>query len=279
VYGRCTVGTVVAGTACCATCPNHPKRDPWGSPVRVPEPPPVEASGRLAVVTCAAGREGKDLLAVSGPWLRAYAARLGAEFVVLDWPGVKGWGQSAKFQFGRVLENFDRAAFVDADTVADPARAPDLFAETPAGSVGIYDDLPGLLRYKEGGNLVEEYQRLRGAVGLLRSHVRFYGNTGVVVADRAHAGIFSGPEGPIPPVHCGEQHLWVARLHDSGTPVHLLPARCNYQWWEHDEFREAPPADAILHFSGIRPMKSAGARLEVMRRHASRSANQVTGPA
>jgi hypothetical protein len=222
------------------------------------------------VVTCAAGREGRDLLAVSGPWLRAYAARLGADFVVLDWPGVPGWGQSGKFALWRVFEWYDRVAFLDADTVADPALAPDLFGLVPPGAVGIYDDAPGLLRYPAGGALIEEYQRLRVQQGGERRAVRFYGNTGVVVADRGHAPVFAPPAGPIPPLHCAEQHLWIMRLHDWGGPVVRLPAAGNYQWWDQAEYRDPPPAEAILHFAGLRPHRSAGERLAVMRQWAAR---------
>lgn len=282
VHGECTIGQRDRGVAgCCKGCPDNPTAPPAtvagrtprpAGPVVVPDPPPVAAprTSDRAVVAVAAGAEGQSLLRFSRPWLAAYAVRLGADFVVLDWPGVPGWGQSAKFAFGKVLEVYDRAVLIDTDTAADPHRCPDLFAVVPEGTVGIYDDLPGLLRHPKGAGLVEEYQRFREAAGLGRAGVPFYGNTGVVVADRRHAPLFAPPAVPVPPIHCGEQHWWVARLTDAAAPVFRLPAVCNYQWWERGQFADPPPPDAILHFSGIRPMRSAAARMEVMRGFAGR---------
>jgi hypothetical protein len=220
----------------------------------------------LAVVTCAAGPEGRDLLAVSGPWLRAYAARLGADFIALDWPGAAGFPLSAKFALHHVVAAYERTAFLDADTVADPDLAPDLFALVPADSVGIYDDLPGLLRGTAGAGLVaHEYQRFREVTGLGRVSVGFYGNTGVMAFARGHAPLLAPPTVPVPPLHCGEQHWLVARLVDSGVPLFRLPATCNYQWWEFDGFRGPQPREAVFHFSGIRPGKTAAERVAVMR--------------
>ncbi|HEX4614016.1 MAG TPA: hypothetical protein VH092_37890, partial [Urbifossiella sp.] len=206
VHGTCVLGAGAAGHRSCAGCKDNPivraKADPWGNPVVVPEPPPLALTptSPRAVVTAATGAEGNALLAVSGPWLRAYAKRLRADLIVLTDPLVSGWGQAGKFGFWRVLERYDRAAFIDADTVADPHACPDLFGEVPEGFIGIYDDLPGLLRHAEGGALVEEYQRLQVQQGYERSAVRFYGNTGVIVADRGHRDVFAPPAGPIPPI-------------------------------------------------------------------------------
>ncbi|HYH66841.1 MAG TPA: hypothetical protein VD866_19260, partial [Urbifossiella sp.] len=74
------------------------KSDPWASPVLVPEPPPFTgAGGRLALVTVAAGEKGRRLLKVSGPLMERYARRIGATFVVLDWPGPAAWPMGCKF--------------------------------------------------------------------------------------------------------------------------------------------------------------------------------------
>jgi hypothetical protein len=54
--------------------------------------------------------------------------------------------------------------------------------------------------------------------------------------------------------------------------VCLLPAQCNYQWWDNGGFKDEPPDDAILHFAGLRPRRSAGERLAVMRQWAARLA-------
>jgi len=85
-----------------------------------------------------------------------------------------------------------------------------------------------------------------------------------MVFDRSHRDVLAGPRRPIPPQHCAEQHLFVARLHEFHRVQFLTPA-CNWQWWERGQFKGGIPRDAIAHFSGLRPMKTSAERLEVMR--------------
>jgi hypothetical protein len=214
-------------------------------------------------VTVAAGPEGRALFALSRPWLSAYAGRLDADLVVLDWC-VDSHPIYSKFQLYRVIDAYPpgtRFAFIDADTAADPGACPDLFSLVPPGEFGVYDDLPGLRRLKANG-VIREYQDFRAAVGLAPlPAVPWYGNTGVMVFGPEHRDVFAPPAGPIPRQHCGEQHWWTARLHDSGCKVRFLPPECNYQWWEH---KSDPPPGVIRHFSGMRPHKSAAERLALM---------------
>jgi hypothetical protein len=261
VHEECSPETAMPGMGCCRTCPDRR--------VRVPEPPPprLNPQSPRAVVTAAAGSEGQALLALSGPWLRAYAKRLGADFVVLDWPGFTGWGPSTKFQLFHVLDAYDWLAFLDADTLADPAACPDLAALVPPGHFGVYDDLPGLTRRGNAATILKEFARVQAALGLPAAAPAFYGNTGVMVLDRSHRGVVAPPAEPIPPDHRGEQDVFVARLAAGGVPITFLDAACNRQWWEWGGFKQPYPG-SILHFSGIRPQRDAAERLAIMKRAA-----------
>ena len=234
--------------------------------VTVPGPPPLALRPRWprAVVTVAHGPEGEELLAVSGPLMAAYAARLRADFVVLDWPGPPAWPMGAKFGIGRALEHYARVLYADADVLFMPG-CPNLFGETPAGHWGGYDDRPYLTARRQAAAVLDELTGLRVQQGLgYAPPPPWYLNTGVFVCDRAHRGVLAPPAGPIPASHLSEQHLFNARLLDAGGPVRLLDRACNYQWWTDAGFTD-PPRRAVLHFSGL---KDHAERVRQMRRFA-----------
>lgn len=260
LHGSCTVGLPIAGVQCCKSCSDFTDK------VLVPEPPSLDLSPKssLSVVTVASGKEGRDLLELSRPWMEKYAARERADFVVLDWEGYPGWGQSSKFQLFRVLDFYERVVFLDADILGNPEHAPSLFDLVPPGKFGIYDDLPGLLLNGAQKKFLKEYHDVCDSQQLSRIQT-FYGNTGVMVFDRSHKEILKNPLFPIHPLHCAEQHLWVRRLHD--YDIHFLSAAENYQWWEQKEEGFASAAGKnLLHFSGIRPHKSSESRLKLMKK-------------
>ncbi len=283
VYGECTVGKRVDGVAgCCSGCRSNPntapparkvrtrkpkKPDPWANPVIVPTPPPLDITptSPRAVVTVAAGQRGRELLAISGPLLRAYADRLDADFVVLDWPGHPDWPMSAKLAIGRTLEHYDRVAYIDADTLPMPG-CPDLFAACPPTHFGAVD---GLRYHRERSwlGIEREYRRFRKATGLPKRTPTFLFNAGIMVFSKAHAAVFAHPTKPLPPTHCGEENLTNARVVDLAVPFASLPRECNWQWWQDIGFLAAPPG-VILHFSG---MPDHAARVAAMLRFAGES--------
>jgi hypothetical protein len=241
--------------------------DPWAARITVPVPPALGLTPARegALVTIAAGPIGRKLLAVSEPSLRAYAERLGLDFVILDWPGDPRWPMSSKFALTRVLEHYSRIVYVDADVLI-PDGAPDLLALTPPGTIGAYNDLPEVL--VTAWPFADEYQRVRETQDLPRAPLPNYVNTGIMVFDRSAARVFTVPGKPIPPLHCSEQHWWVMRMHDTGTPLTLWPKECNWQWWTDKGFRKAPET-AILHFSGMQEY-SVEERIRQMRLRISR---------
>jgi len=225
------------------------EKDPWKNFVTIPIPPkPILTPTRTkAVVTVAAGVKGKALFEISGELLKAYADRMDADFIVLDWPGVPEWGISSKFQLSYMLDYYERVLYLDSDILI-PQTAINLFDYAKEDGFYAYDDLPDILR--DGGGFIEEYQHVRITQGLKRSKLNFYLNTGVMLFSKKHQYILSIPSLPIPPCHCSEQHLWVARLQDSTENIIKLPKIANWQWWTDKDFIEAPD-NAILHFSGM----------------------------
>lgn len=254
VHGECTDSKLVAGVKCCRICPDRPVApvtgaDPWKNLVSVPVPGPWQGTptSKRAVVTVASGAKGKALFAISGPSMRAYAERLGADLVVIEEAPVPSWGMSAKFLLAPVLERYERVIYADAD-VLFRKDCLNLFEACGEDELGGYNDLPEILPRSSG--FPEEYMRVRESQGLPRTRLPWYVNTGVMVLSQAHAKVLSTPPKPIPPLHCAEQHWWVGRMLDLGVRVKLLPDRFNFQWWVHRDMRKAPK-DAVLHFSGM----------------------------
>lgn len=276
VHGKCTPGRKVNGVACCRGCKDRPdNRGGFSKFVRVPDPPPMDLKPcrPWAVATVATNKAGADLLAISRPSLHDYAERLGADFVVLDWPGVPEYPISAKFALPRILEHYERVVFLDADILV-ASDALDLFEAVEPDELGIYDDLPEILI--KGTRFIDEYQRFREAMKLKRSPVRFYGNTGVMVLSKMHREVLTVPPEPMPVMHCAEQHWWISRMHECGTKLRFLPKKANWQWWPRKTLADAP-RDAILHFSGMQG-KTAQTRLELMRSINANIGNVVSRP-
>ena len=229
---------------------------------RNPKPLNLTPTKPLAVVTAATGRKGRELLEVSGPLMRAYADRIGADFVTLT-KRHPSYALSVKWGIRRVLEHYERIIFLDADILV-PADAPDLFDLCRPSDIGASDELPWLTMANP--KVLDEYQWVRTGQGKHRVPCSQYFNSGVIVASRYHADLFGPPPGPAPVHHCLEQHWWNARLYDTATPVTVLPREANWQWWTDREFKVAP-SNAMLHFSGI---QSHTSRMRYMKQFAAK---------
>lgn len=249
----------------CSQCP-HRKTDESGAAARkpfagprrvvVPAPPDLKLAPRRrrAVVTVAVGDEGRDLFSATAGHMKAYADRLEADFVVLDWPGHPTWPMSAKFALGRVLDYYDRIAYVDADVLLRPGCV-DLFDMCAPDEMGVVDELPYHRMSPQFGREAG-YHKFREKMKLQPiKYLPWYFNAGVVVVPRSHKELLLPPPNPIPVSHCGEQDHTNSRLYDTGMKYRLMDRRANWQIWTDHEFRSAPP-DAILHWSGAGSARS-----------------------
>lgn len=270
VHGSCTPVKRVGGVACCRDCPDNTTRAPAVPLVVVPQPPPLALSSwsSRAVVTVVAGAEAEALHEVSGPLQRAYAERLGADYVVCRWPGHPDWPMSAKYGAARALDHYDRIAYVDADVLPRPGCV-DLFAMCDPDEFGAVDELPYSRAHPEYGQ-ERRYVGFRKRAGYAPLEVPWYLNAGVLVASREHQPFLLPPDHPLKPGHNEEQDALNARLHDAtlaGTVKYrLLDRRSNWQsWCSAPDFADAPH-DALLHFSGGGEMRKW--RLQGMQRRA-----------
>lgn len=235
-------------------------RTDWLTPKPLPPLEGVVPTSKFAVITCAVGEKGRQLLEVSEPSIRAYAKRIGADYHVIrgDVPLNPLYPFEDKFRIGQYLEHYDRIAYIDADIIVPP-DAPNLLELVPANAVGAHDDLPhntgGFAWYFTEVEAVQRWQKLP-----LRSPPWML-NTGLIVASKEHRAIFDPPQYPYQAVHCFEQHLIGIRVHQAGIPVFLMPTKLHWQWWL-DKGKQIYPDGQFIHFAGLLDHPK---RLELMR--------------
>lgn len=208
---------------------------------------PAATSDRV-VCTAAVGDVGAAMLAATGPLMREYARRIGADFFSVTGPPLNAhYPVGDKFRLS-LLSGWERACFIDVDALVHP-DAPDIFASVPVGHVGFRDDA------QESGDMrpyIEATCRSQGVTPHPRYAVL---NSGVLVWD-AGSPLWTPPAHPLPPnCHVAEQ-CWVQHnVLGRGLPVAYLSRRWNHQWWSDRTLKGAladPPY--ILHLAGLSQM-------------------------
>lgn len=200
------------------------------------------------VITVAVGKS-RDMLDLSEPFMRAYATRIGADFIALT-NVTQEWPLAEKFRVGHYARQYAQTLFVDADVFIRPT-APDIFEWMPNGWVGVYDDMPDVRRQPGGDRwLVKEQEVLGQSQGCTIPSSRMV-NTGVVVCSRETADIWDAPSLPFPQAHCMEQHWITYQITPERT--FLLDRRWNFQWWARKDFSGIEGAE-FIHLAGMSQM-------------------------
>jgi hypothetical protein len=95
--------------------------------------PPHRRTSDKAVVTWVAGEKAYEWFSVTGPAMKRYASRVGADFVVLDGFAGQPYLLASKFRVQQVLTEYgyDRILYVDADALIQD-HCVDFFSLVPA---------------------------------------------------------------------------------------------------------------------------------------------------
>ena len=143
---------------------------------------------RHLVLSLGIGAEGQKFLALSLPFLAAYARRIGADCRVITQPTHADplMRNFEKFQIQTYFHDYDRILYVDADVIVLP-HAPDLFAEVDSRTFAAWDESTWVPRPR----LITECQTRLGRVKGWRNTLL---NMGIFVASRRHARLFD----PVP---------------------------------------------------------------------------------
>lgn len=210
---------------------------------------------RRAVVTLAIGREGRELLGLSGPFMERYAARIGAEFTPiterrirhrLQWRKARVNLHLEKFQLGDLLDTFDRILYLDADILVSPC-APDFFALAPPEELGVVTD-PG---EENAWKRAEEMAAIAAKRGALKAPAPPYFNAGVLVLSRAHRELFRFDPARLVPGRWPDQTYLNYESARQNLPRRHLDSKANFlpgaPGWEDAAARRAA---WMVHYAG-----------------------------
>lgn len=211
------------------------------------------------IITVATGEVHEQLLhECTAPCMQRYADKFDADFIALTGATQCWWGLE-KMRIKPLIEQYDRALFLDADVLIREG-APNLFDVVPPGHIGMHDDYIHC-KAKNGLGWLEPARR-----AMLDSQmVDYYEypgalNTGVVVTDREHASIWTPWKNmDFPRSHVDEQ-LWVEWLAWK-HPIFGIPTEFNTQWWFRDFFERAKYA-WFIHLANC----PAERRIEMVKR-------------
>lgn len=224
-----------------------------------PVPPPSLAPTRdRLVLTAVIGDDADQLHAATGPGQRAYAERVGAEYVVLrDRTQDERMSCAEKWRARDYVPHYPGGTlWLDADVFVLP-DAPDIFAATPPDRIGLVDvgpRTPNLLEWATA-----ESARVSASQGVPDIPQAKYWNSGVWVGRPDHADYWTPCPFPYPAEWCVEE-LWCRRTVAAlGLPVHDLDPRFNWTWPEDRRFETwADRRPWFAHLAGMGNMDVPG---------------------
>jgi len=171
---------------------------------------------KTAVVSAAFGRHYEWMSSVTWPNQRAYAEKIGSDFLTLkEQRNPQAMPTWEKLQLKDLFADYERLLWLDCD-VAVRDDCPDLFGVVPESKIGAWDesavgpwDYPGFI--KKWSDLADQ-----GDVPYPGWHF----NCGVMVLSRAQVKIFEDP-----PIYTGYELLWDQGWFNFGVAregIHLL---------------------------------------------------------
>lgn len=177
---------------------------------------------RRAIVQVVSSPAIKIEHAITRPLVEAYAHRIGASYVAVEFPDTMP-PAAAKFAARPAFDDYDRVCLLDVDVVISP-DSPDIFELCPSTMIGAWREDQSFV---EESKVLNQEQRSieRSGKPVLREHI----NSGVLVLPREHYDLLDAPEGDCffgHPLH--ENSHVNSRIFDEGRPFYGLPYDMNF---------------------------------------------------
>ena len=195
------------------------------------------------ILSLATGPQALQLHAITGPNQRAYAEKVGADYICLQNRLYDSW-QLEKLRASFFVNQYEWILWVDNDLFFT-SECPDIFAEhqDPSYVYGVDDTdyLPDVHAFDSEMQQVMESQEILNITSTDRMI-----NSGMILASNQSAS-WVLPNNPLPLTHCSEQ-LW----HDYciGARFKKIDRRWNWQAWQKD-FDIGAHNAYIIHLAGI----------------------------
>lgn len=196
---------------------------------------------KLAVVTICVGKLYEEIAAITHPTIKAYADRVGADFVVMRDFGRHKFPGYQKLEIGPLLytKRYDRVLYVDTDILIRD-DAPNLFDLVPAEQVGLLNEGKYVDRRQAKFNLNPHY------AAWWTSDV--YYNTGVMLVSRGHEMAFLRPSVEVNNFY--EQTHLNLNIYRYSLPVFELPYAFNRMLFISRLTGESRLNAYFLHYAG-----------------------------
>lgn len=198
---------------------------------------------KTLLLTIAIGEEYQKIAELTHPTFKAYAEKIGAEFLNID---EKKISQTTphweKFQIFDLLNKYERILYVDTDVLIRE-DCPDLFKEVPEYKLGIFNEASFTDRSKELIiDICKSYD-----VKLQKWNGKYY-NSGIMVISRCHKYLFKKPEKEI--FNFYEQSYLNMMIAKDDIIIHELPYKFNRMTCL-DRFLGKDRHDSyIIHYAG-----------------------------
>lgn len=196
-----------------------------------------------AVMTISMGEAYQRIAAITHPSIKAYADKIGADFVVIDKQKVSETSAHyEKFQIYDLLNKYSRIIYIDTDAIVRP-DCPSLFDVVSHSAIGMFDE----------GAIMDRTDAMRGVCKDYGEEIKKwdgqYYNTGVMVVSRIHKQIFKKP--PKEAWNFYEQSYINLRVIKGGVRVHPLDQRFNRMSCMDKVTGEHRLRSHIVHYAGV----------------------------
>jgi Glycosyltransferase family 9 (heptosyltransferase) len=197
---------------------------------------------KRAIVTIASGEYFQQMARLTHPTIRAYADRVGADFLVWTDTSAYKYPEYKKMEIGALLNTYDRVLYLDTDVIIRP-DAPDIFNVVPEDSLGILEES----RYFDRAVSTVQFMTRIGFNAALWNG-KYY-NAGIYVCSRCHQDLFVKP--PTEWDHFRDQSWFNTLISDRKIKIFPLPHRFN-RFVLFDRIFGEERLDAwFLHYAGF----------------------------
>ena len=212
---------------------------------------------RKAVVTLTIGDFYDKMAKITHANMKAYADKIGADFIVWDNHDGYQMPHYKKMDLGKLLEEYDRIIYIDTDILVRD-DAPDLFELVPQDQIGAFN---------EGRFLPREqamYQFMAQTGLNPEGWNKKYYNTGVLVVSKEHKHVFQKPAQEINSFY--EQTYLNAVIYHLGIKVFDLPYRFNRMYALDHLTGEERHDSYFMHYAGVSLNLPKNEMLKLMRK-------------
>lgn len=186
----------------------------------------IQPTSKLAVVTCAIGPKFQELLTITGPQLKKYADKCGADFIVLEDDQCPHFPNGNKFRVRHIAKQYDRVLYLDTDLWVKDCT-PNMFKLYPPGAVYMHADRPHIV---ESAWLDDEAKRLADSQNAPVIVPECF-NSGVVLLDREFADMWTRLKRPFLNHHTMEQSWIEINCKRRNYPIIDIDNRFNTQFY------------------------------------------------